>query len=111
MLPSESRESSIARTLDAFELDELRGRRVDRISTGQRQRLRLALGFLHDPSLLLLDEPESSLDDRALGLLSAAIRRARSQGATAIICTPGAKHEHLEIDQRFVVANGRLEPG
>jgi ABC-type multidrug transport system ATPase subunit len=110
MLPKDRGARATGEALSAFALDELRGRRVDRLSTGQRQRLRLALGFMHDPELLLLDEPESSLDDRALGLFSDALARARERGGTAIICSPGAKHEHLAIDERYLVANGRLEP-
>ena len=109
MLPRGERPYKIARMLDAFALDELRGRRLDRLSAGQRQRLRLALGFLHEPKLLLLDEPESSLDDRALALLGAALISARERGATALICSPSAKHEHLTIDERYLVAGGRLE--
>ena len=109
MLPRSRRAAASDATLEQFGLDELRGRRVDRLSTGQRQRLRLALGFMHEPELLLLDEPESSLDDRALGLLSEALRGARANGATAIICSPSAQHEHLAIDESYLVTNGKLE--
>src|SRR4051794_33591240 len=68
MPPAAAREAS-ARTVDGFALAELRGKRVDRLSSGQRQRLRLALGFLHDPAVVLLDEPETSLDAPARKLL------------------------------------------
>ena len=110
MLSKGAGATATSRALEDFALDELRGRRVDRLSTGQRQRLRLALAFMHDPQLLLLDEPESSLDDRALTLLSAALGRARERGATALICSPSAKHEHLKIDAAYLVADGRLVP-
>jgi ABC-2 type transport system ATP-binding protein len=109
MLPNGDRSAAITRTLNAFALEEIGGRRVDRLSAGQRQRLRLALGFMHDPDLLLLDEPENSLDDRALGLLAGAVDKARKRGAVSLICSPSGNHEHLEIDRAFLVANGHME--
>src|SRR4051794_22353220 len=56
LLPRLERVRAALHVLDRFELAELRGKRVDRLSMGQRQRLRLALGFLHGPEVILLDE-------------------------------------------------------
>lgn len=109
MLSRSERSLAISRTLERFALDEFAGRRVDRLSTGQRQRLRLALGFLHDPNLILLDEPEASLDDQALDMLAAAVTQACSRGAATIVCSPGGGHERLRIDQRYVVSDGQLD--
>jgi ABC-2 type transport system ATP-binding protein len=94
--------------LDSFELEELRGRRVDRLSTGQRQRLRLALAFVHAPALVLLDEPDVSLDEEARGLLDAEIARLRERGGAAIVCGPSGAAESLAFDQRFMISGGRL---
>jgi ABC-2 type transport system ATP-binding protein len=110
LLPRSERRAANARMLDLFALDELRGRRVDRLSMGQRQRLRLALGFLHSPDLLLLDEPENSLDDEAIALLAAAIETVRGRGGAALICSPSGAHDALTFDRRYTLAGGRLEP-
>jgi ABC-2 type transport system ATP-binding protein len=110
LLPRSERGAAGKRMLDVFALDELRGRRVDRLSMGQRQRLRLALGFLHSPELVLLDEPENSLDDEAIALLAAAIESVRARGGAVLICSPSGAHDALAFDQRFRLADGRLEP-
>jgi ABC-type multidrug transport system ATPase subunit len=105
--PDEAREAS-ARAVADFALDELRGKRVDRLSSGQRQRLRLALGFLHSPAVILLDEPETSLDAPARKLLSDALDRHRARGAAAIVCSPSPATEGVSLDRSLFVRDGRL---
>jgi ABC-2 type transport system ATP-binding protein len=110
MLPRRERRPAMAAMVERFALAELGGRRVDRLSMGQRQRLRLALGFLHSPEVVLLDEPENSLDDQAVALLAAALDELRERGGAAIVCSPSGVHDALAFDQRLALADGRLEP-
>jgi heme exporter protein A len=56
-------------------------------SRGMRQRLAIARAFLHDPELLLLDEPFTSLDDRAIAVLHQLLSDARARGSTIIMST------------------------
>lgn len=56
-------------------------------SRGMRQRLAVARAFLHDPELLILDEPFTSLDDRAVGVLQKLLAEALNRGATIIMST------------------------
>lgn len=109
LLPRSRRGGAIAVMLDAFELDELRGRRVDRLSMGQRQRLRLATGFLHEPRLVLLDEPQTSLDLEATALLERALEGTRRRGGAALVCSPTGSPDFMRFDRRCVVAAGRIE--
>jgi heme ABC exporter ATP-binding subunit CcmA len=56
-------------------------------SRGMRQRLAVARAFLHEPDLLILDEPFTSLDDRAIAVLQQLLSDARARGATIIMST------------------------
>jgi ABC-2 type transport system ATP-binding protein len=110
LLPKHLHEPSIARVVEAFGLEPLSGRRVDRLSMGQRQRLRLALTFLHDPSVVLLDEPATSLDELGIAALQAALDDLKARGGAAIVCLPSGWEQVLSVDRRDVLADGRLEP-
>jgi ABC-type multidrug transport system ATPase subunit len=52
-----------------------------------RQRLAVARAFLHDPDILLFDEPFTALDDRAIAVLQSLLRDAHAQGRTIIMST------------------------
>ncbi len=108
MLSRDDARRARARVLDQFMLDELRDKRVDRISSGQRQRVRLALAFLHEPDVVLLDEPETSLDDAGLELLGAALGRVRERRGAGIVCSPGWADDRLGAGRRFMVRDGGL---
>ena len=56
-------------------------------SRGMRQRLAIARAFLHEPDILLLDEPFTSLDDRAINVLQQLLATARARGSTIIMST------------------------
>lgn len=60
---------------------------VRNFSRGMRQRLAIGRLFLHQPDLLLLDEPFTGLDDRAVVLLESLLRDAHRQGKTILLCT------------------------
>ena len=74
-VPRARRREAVDEALVRFGLTDLATRRADRLSQGQRQRLRLALTVVHDPKVLLLDEPRNSLDDEGLAMLIARHRR------------------------------------
>jgi len=109
-VPRQSHRALVDRALARFELVELADRRVDRMSMGQRQRLRVAMTFLHEPVLVLLDEPRNSLDLDGLALLVRALEDLRVRGGAAIWCSPIGEELGTEPDVRLVVEDGKLVP-
>jgi ABC-type multidrug transport system ATPase subunit len=99
----------IAATLERFSLSELARKRVDRLSTGQRQRVRLAIAFLHEPSVVLLDEPTASLDSHGAGLLAEALRTLTARGASALWAAPVGPTPELPVDRTYTLTDGFLE--
>jgi ABC-2 type transport system ATP-binding protein len=109
-VPREARAGAMDRARRAFALDELLGQRVDRLSMGQRQRVRLALAFVHEPELALLDEPRTSLDADGVAHVRAAVDALTSRGGSAVVCAPETDGLGVECDRTFSVSDGRLEP-
>lgn len=107
-MPRREREAAIARVIEQFELGPFCGRRVDRTSMGQRQRLRLAMAFVHDPELVLLDEPATSLDEAGVTLVQAALDSLRSRGGSALLCVPTGWTQSVAIDRHYLLADGAL---
>ena len=94
--------------LERTGLDRVRDGLVREFSRGMRQRLAVARCFLHNPSLLLLDEPFTALDDRAIALLQDLLKTALSQGRTIILSTHQLR-EALELATHVALINrGKL---
>lgn len=69
---------------------------VREFSRGMRQRLAVARAFLHEPSVLLLDEPFTALDDKAIAVLQGLLRAALAEGKTIVMSTHQLR-EALEL--------------
>lgn len=109
-IPRERRDRAVETALDRFELRTLADRRLDRMSMGQRQRVRIAMTFLHDPDVVLLDEARTSLDGRGAELLLGACGELIERGGAMLACTPSDDHRDVEIfDRRFELHGGVLE--
>ena len=81
---------------------------VRQFSRGMRQRLALARTFIHSPKILLLDEPFTSLDDRAIAMLSELLNEARQRGATIVLSTHQLREALAIASHVALVENGRL---
>jgi len=108
-VPRERRAELVADSMRRFGLEEFADRRVDRMSMGQRQRIRLAMAFLHEPRVLLLDEPRNSLDDDGYQLLNEQIAQAAKRGASILWCSPRGEDRVIACDASFTLNEGRLE--
>jgi ABC-2 type transport system ATP-binding protein len=99
----------VDQVIDTFELGELAGRRVDRMSMGQRQRLRIAMTFLTEPEIVLLDEPLTSLDGDGARILGGAIDDLIARGGSLLWCSPEGEHLDQRFDTRLILERGKLE--
>jgi heme exporter protein A len=73
--------------LERTGLEKARNGLVREFSRGMRQRLAVARAFLHQPSVLLLDEPFTALDDRAIAVLQDLLKEALAEGRTVVMST------------------------
>ncbi len=101
-------EQSASDWLKRTALDHVSKSLVREFSRGMRQRLAVARAFLHSPKLLLLDEPFTALDDRAIALLQSLLAGALRDGATIIMSTHQLR-EAMEISTEVALLNrGKL---
>jgi heme exporter protein A len=91
--------------LDAVGLTRRADDRIEEFSRGMRQRLAAARAVLHDPPLLLLDEPMSGIDPGAVALLEPLIGRA--SGRTRVLVTHDVERGKAEADQVLGLRAGR----
>jgi len=82
--------------LERTGLDRVRDGLVREFSRGMRQRLAVARAFIHEPEVLLLDEPFTALDDRAIAVLQSLLGDAHALGRTIVMSTHQLK-EALEL--------------
>ena len=101
----ENRTDAVLRDVGAR---EWAGRRVRTLSNGMRKRVAIARALLHRPRVLLLDEPETGLDEGGLELLEAVVRAVTNGGASVAMTTHGAERGLALADQVAVLSAGRV---
>lgn len=97
-----------ARWLERVGLARVAAMPVRQYSRGMRQRLALARTFLNSPRVLLLDEPFTSLDDRAIAMLSELLNESSRGGATIMLSTHQLREALAIATDVALVENGRL---
>jgi heme ABC exporter ATP-binding subunit CcmA len=94
--------------LERTGLDRVRDGLVREFSRGMRQRLAVARTFIHDPELLLFDEPFTSLDDRAIAVLQSLVIEAQQRGCTIVMSTHQLR-EAIELSTHVaLIRKGQL---
>jgi ABC-2 type transport system ATP-binding protein len=73
--------------IKAFQLDDFADRRISTYSGGQRRRLDVALGVIHAPQVIFLDEPTAGLDPQSRARMWREVRRLRDEGMTIFLTT------------------------
>ena len=98
----------VAIGLERFRLTDRAGDRVSTFSGGLKQRLNLAIALLHEPPLLLLDEPTASLDPKSRDDLFADLHRLRDAGHGLLITTHHLDEAETGCDRIAVLDSGKL---
>ncbi len=99
------------RTKWSLELAGLVDRADDRVSTysgGMKRRLNIAVAMIHDPDLILLDEPTVGVDPQSRNFIFEAIEQLRSNGKTILYTTHYMEEAQRLCDQIAIVDHGRL---
>ncbi|MBQ1013341.1 daunorubicin resistance protein DrrA family ABC transporter ATP-binding protein [Micromonospora sp. M51] len=97
-----------ARALDAFQLTEYADRKCKTYSGGQRRRVEIALGIIHEPKIVFLDEPTTGLDPQSRAHMWDEIRRLRSDGMTVFITTHYLDEADALCDRIAIMDNGEV---
>ncbi len=98
----------IAAMLERFDVRGFGERPVRTYSRGQLQRVALARALLHAPSVLLLDEPSTGLDESGTRRLEEAVRAERDRGAVVVLVTHDAELAGRLGDARVRLARGKV---
>lgn len=109
-IPRQERKPVIEDALLKFGLTDLTKQRSERLSQGQRQRLRLALTVIHQPKVLLLDEPHNSLDAEGLEMLGGAVSELLERRGSVIWCSPPGEDQPVEFNRKLLLEEGELRP-
>ncbi len=102
------RQARIQRLLDDFGLTPDKDRRIGEYSKGMRQKLALARALLHDPPVLLLDEPTSAMDPESARLVRDSIHGLRSAKRAIVICTHNLAEAEELADQIAIIRHGKI---
>lgn len=99
-------QQNLERMAQWFDLRDFLDRRCGYLSTGQKQRVNLARSLIHDPPVLLLDEPTRGLDVMGSKVIFDFITDARQAGKSVIVCT-----HRLDEAERFCTRFGLMHRG
>lgn len=94
--------------MEYFGLAQAAQRRSGEYSKGMKQKLALARALMHDPSVLLLDEPTSAMDPESARLVRDEIARLRSSQRTIIICTHNLAEAEALADTIAIIYRGKI---
>ncbi|MBQ1046839.1 ATP-binding cassette domain-containing protein, partial [Micromonospora sp. C72] len=96
------------RALDAFQLTEYADRKCKTYSGGQRRRVEIALGIIHEPKIVFLDEPTTGLDPQSRAHMWDEIRRLRTEGMTVFITTHYLDEADALCDRIAIMDHGEV---
>jgi len=106
-VPRNERNAAIERALQIANLTDRRDTKVDNLSGGMRRRLLIARGLVHQPQLILLDEPTVGLDPQVRQELWALVDRLRSEGVSILMSTHYIEEAERLADTVTIMSHGK----
>jgi len=107
-IPTAQREKTVSDVLELVGLSEKKGALIGALSRGMQQRLGLARVLIHDPQLLLLDEPASGLDPRARIEMMAVLQELQRMGKTIIISSHILSELQTLCNRVAIIERGKM---
>jgi ABC-2 type transport system ATP-binding protein len=107
-LDVQARAARAAYLLDYFGLAQASAQRIGQYSKGMRQKLALARALMHEPPVLLLDEPTSAMDPESARLVRNEIARLKSSQRSIVICTHNLVEAEALADLLAIIYRGRI---
>ncbi len=101
--------AAVDRAIERFGIQDFADRRIETLSTGMRQRVRIAAAAVHEPPVLILDEPTAGLDIVASDRLLDSILEARSRGTSVIFSTHILREAVKICDRIGIMDHGQLK--
>lgn len=106
-IPKDKRASRINQVMDQCSLQEVKNKPIETLSKGYRQRLGLAQAIIHDPAILILDEPTTGLDPNQILEIRALIREL-GKSKTVILSTHILQEVEAVCSQVIIIHQGRI---
>jgi ABC-2 type transport system ATP-binding protein len=103
--------ASIERWLERFELGEKRNAKVEELSKGNQQKIQLIGTLLHEPELIILDEPQSGLDPVNMVLVRNLLRELKEEGRTILLSTHMMGEAEKMADDIVLIHKGKVVLG
>lgn len=101
-------EERVAACLDFADLTDVRKKTVARYSGGMKRRLNLAVGIVHDPDLVLLDEPTVGVDPQSRNAIFNRVEQLRDEGKQVVYTTHYMEEAQRLCDRVAIMDRGRL---
>ncbi len=99
---------SIEELLELVDLSHVRSELIESFSHGMKQRLIMAASFIHDPRILVVDEPMVGLDPKGARLIKSVFRKRCLKGATVFMSTHTLEVAQEMCDRIGIIMNGKL---
>ncbi|HET7375224.1 MAG TPA: ABC transporter ATP-binding protein, partial [Anaerolineae bacterium] len=107
-LPQAQTRSRINALMAKFEMSDVLNRRLSEFSKGMKQKLALIRSMLHDPDVLLLDEPTSAMDPQSARVVRDSLQQLRDDRRSIILCTHNLVEAESMADHIAIIRRGRI---